>query len=279
MMLRKSLCMASVAVALFLAGSASALDYVWQGGSGDWNDPNHWNQAAVPPSDPANNVIISFDANGPYTVTIPVGYTADIGQNGAHPPYGTMYGPEWNATLDIYGALLYDWVVGPVGDAVNTPVINMYDGSYLNGVNLALGQNWWWNGGPRVTMNMSGTAYALVEALHWGGHLNLTDDSIMDVTVAVYADTVDQVSDATRLIDIASTTAWLVLPSGYEATVDDWIARDIIRGLGGAGNVAYDDELNPGRLTVFAIVPEPSTMALLGLGGLAGAFFLRRRSV
>ena len=82
-------------------------------------------------------------------------------------------------------------------------------------------------------------------------------------------------TDASRLINIAGGK--LVIGGDASAQAADLIARGILEGNGVVGNVNVDLLSDPG-FTVITAVPEPATMTLLGLGSLAGLFFLRRRS-
>jgi hypothetical protein len=290
MMLRKFYCLAAVVGALFLAGSASAVDYVWTGAAldGQWMTGGNWDQGVPPPAN-ANNVIISGGVPL-YNVTIgpaDVATPGTVGNN--HPPYNMIFGPEWGATLNIQGVLLYDWYMVPVqwNSAGPRSTINMSGSAFLAGEGIGLGASWWWNGGPYVDMNMYDSSYASINWMFWGGHLNLYGGT-MDIAAGLTVDTADAVSDATRRIDI--TGGMLILPQTVNISgtpfsavgvVSDWISRGILQAYEGTGGIVIDPVSNPGKILVTALpdVPEPSSMALLGLGSLACALFLRRRSV
>lgn len=233
-------------------------EYHWDGGAGDnlWSSGDNWDLNTVPPHD-SGEVFIS---GAGMLAIIPSGYTADctFGVD-----YGRILGPEWGAQLDISGNLVYNWHMAPVSaDPCVPSVINMYDGSTLAGEGIALGDNWWWHDGPYATMNMYGDAYADINWMFWGGHLNMYGGT-MDIAGGLTVDTIGLVSDATRLMDIYDG-AELLLPLGFTDTVNDWISRDILIADGGAGTIVVWED---GSRT--HVVPEPSTVALLCLGGLA----------
>jgi hypothetical protein len=219
-------------------------------------------------------------ANGSSVMTIPANTTQNVGTSylgqEATTSYGTIFGPEWGATLNINGTLNYDWMLYPVGSVATPSFLNMDGNSSLSGVNLGIGNSWWFHGGPMVTMNMSGNATATVAWLFWGGHINL-DGGTFTINGGVNEDVLDAVSDATRLMNI--TGGKLVLGFGDETTlVNGWISKGTLQAYGGTGNILIDTTTLPGKTIVTATVPEPSSMALLGLGGFAAMFPLRRRS-
>jgi hypothetical protein len=68
----------------------------------------------------------------------------------------------------------------------------------------------------------------------------------------------------------------LVVVGDATAQANDLIARGILEGNGVVGNVNIDTTSDAG-FTVITAVPEPASLALLGLSGLV--LFLRRRVV
>lgn len=232
-------------------------------------------------------VFISGDGSH---VTIPEGYAAVVGiLPESNPPYNMIFGPEWGASLTIRGYLMYDWYVVPVQWNAAGPrsLVAMYGDSYLSGEGIALGDSWWWHGGPYVDMKMYDNAYAEINWMFWGGHLYLYNNATMRIAYGLTVDTIDAVSDATRRIEI-NDDAKLNLPypqiniSGtlYNTTdvLNDWISRGILKFYGGGGFPVFDTESEPGRIHVMALVPEPSSIGLLALAGLVGGLYLRQRS-
>ncbi|MCS7337674.1 MAG: PEP-CTERM sorting domain-containing protein [Verrucomicrobiae bacterium] len=265
-----------VGVALIKTALVAQTTYTWIGGTGNWNVGENWTPAGPPPINCGNIVIGGVNS----VVTIPVGYTARVGLEPAqNPPYNMIYGPEWGAQLHIYGTLIYDWHMAPVQwNPAARSFIGMYGNSYLSGEGICLGASWWWNDGPYVTMSMHDNALAEINWMFWGGHLYLHDNAIMKINYGLTVDTVGAVSDATRLIDIRSETAQLNLPGGFTPTVENWVSRGILKAFGGGGKIIVSEELNPGRTTVMALVPEPTTLALIGSGCLTVRWMLRRRT-
>ena len=182
-------------------------------------------------------------------------------------------------TLNIHGTLNYDWMLYPVGSLVNPTTVNMDGNSILTGVNLGIGNSWWFHDGPFVTWNMSGNASVNIAWLFWGGHLNL-DGGTFTVNGGINEDVLGLTSDATRLMNI--TGGSLILGFGdatsQTALVNSWLSRGILQAYSGGGFINMDTLTMPGKMVVTAIVPEPSSLALLGFGALAALFSVRRRS-
>jgi Concanavalin A-like lectin/glucanases superfamily len=229
--------LASVGLAVGLASSASALDYRWTGnaGGGLWSTPGNWDLGAVPTDAAGNNAFVG-NTNSP--ITIAAGDTQSVGTNSDHvSTWGTVYGPEFGATLNIYGTLNFDWGIAPVqGDPnpANRSILNLYSGSSLNGVNIALGDGWWAaiQNLPYATMNLYGDAQVNARNLWWGGHVNIYDTASMTLTndVGVIDLTRIAVSDATRSMNLAG--GQLILATGQGARVSDWITRGILLAYG-----------------------------------------------
>jgi len=256
--------MTVASAAMFMMTRAMA-DTHWTGAAGnnDWNNAGNWDNGV--PSASNYSVFIDPATGSP---TIGAGEIAVVGQTGVD--YPMVFGPEWGQTLNIYGSLTVAWYLTPVG---NTSVINLYSRGSYTGEGIGLGENWWYNAAPGVTMNQYGGTVN-INYFFWGGYLNLSGGTFtISDSLGVTADT-SAVSDANRMIDISGGE--LIIAGDATSMVQNWESRNIIEGNGVLGNINIDVTSDPG-FTVITAAPEPTSMALLGLGSLA--FLLRRRSV
>ena len=198
---------------------------------------------------PTNAATVNLDpANNWSVITIVPGEvenctTADAG--------GMIYGPEFGAGLNIYGTLNWNWYLAPVQDDPTHPsILNLYSGASVSGEGIGLGDTWWYSGGPYVTMNMYGNAFAGINWMYWGGHLNMYGGSL-SITNGLTVETVDAVSDATRSMNLAGGE--LVLPNAFTSTVNNWISRGILLAYGKAldnSDIVINTTSLPGRTIV-----------------------------
>ena len=256
------------------AFGAFAYTYTGAAGNGMWCDGANWDMG-TPPDSGSGDVFFDAATRGSL-ITICAGCDASCAFGNT---YGTIFGPEFGTDLDIYGTLTYPWYMAAVN---NNPddrtVINMYDGSYIKGEGVAIGDTWWWSGGPLVTMNL----YGGLADLNWiwiGGQLNVSGGT-MSIPGGVAMS--GNIADDLIGIDVRGSGK-LILPNAFTVTVEDWITRGILTAYGytPGGPEGYfiniDTTSMPGRTIVTAgCIPEPATIALLGLGGLA--LIRRKRS-
>lgn len=267
-------CLAGMMLASCLVGSASAQNYNWSGAdnNGLWSDPGNWVQGVVPPAS-AGDIYVDPVA---YTGPVIIG-ASDVIQN-----TGTLQGPEWGQTLNIYGTVVDGYALSTVG-AIGGPtsVLNLYgNGSVTAGDSFFVGDPWWAPGIPNATVNLYDNSHVTANYVIVSGHLNIFGGTVtaLDGFLTGTA-TTDQwgstlTTDASKLIDIAGGK--LIVVGDATAQVADLTARGILEGDGVVGNVNIDLLSDPG-FSVITAVPEPTSLALLGLGGLA--FLMRRRSV
>jgi hypothetical protein len=248
---------AAAGAALCLAQGAYATDYHWTGLGNDglWNNPANWDNGV--PVGPGNGAFLDA-ANGWSTITIT--NTDDI----VVPDM--VFGPEWGVTLNIYGKVHCGWYTVPVQwDSAGTrSVINMYDDSVYTAEGLAIGDTWWWSGGPYVTMNMHSNSFAGINWMFWGGRINLYDNTVLSITNGLTVATADAVSDATRFINLEGHGT-LVLPMGFTSTVTNWIGRGILLVYNTPGDAPdiVIDEANatwPGRTVVYTTATNANPM-------------------
>src|ERR1039458_730699 len=241
-MFRKPYYLIPVALAVCLVQNASG-QYNWSGAdnNGLWSDPNNWVQLVVPPAS-AGDIFVDPVT---YTGHVIIG-ASDVAQNA-----GTLQGPEWGQTLDIYGT-----------------VIDGYAFSTVGGI-----------GGPTSVANLSGNSQRTAPWISLAGHLNIYGGTVTatsgflvgTATTGSWGSTLT--TDATRLVDIAGGR--LVVVGNATAEVADMIARGILEGNGVVGNVTVDLLSDPGFTVI--TVPEPASVALFGLGGFAMMLIFRRR--
>jgi len=273
----------------FLAGSiqwasaqpAGQTNYTWNG-AGDgtsWGQAANWVGGVVPPS--GGTTFQVFIGTG-YPTTSPSPIT--VGASDVVHLNDAIFGPEWGQTLNIYGSVTAGFGIFAMGAAAQPQsAINLYGtGSFTAGDTLSLGCAWWFPGGPNVAMNLYDSSTAMANYLPLGGHLTLFGGTMTinnalltgTATGPVFGGGLD--TDATRLINLAG--GQLILPGDATTDVNSWISRGILQGYGVVGSVTIDTSSDAGHTIVMGVVPEPASMTLLGLGGLAGVFFLRRRS-
>jgi hypothetical protein len=278
MALKKLSNLAFIACIGCAAYSARAADWSWNGNAnnGLWSDPANWSAGTVPPADPASTGVNVFLAVGNGTqITISNGEVENPGVQTTvvHPPWNTIYGPDFGQWLNLYGSLSYDWVIAPVQ---NDPTpgarggIRMYGNSLLQcngGAALALGDQWWYFAAPYVSVNMYGNSQVNMTngAGFWqGGHLNIYDTARFSIGAGGYfnMDNRGSISDGTRSLVIGGGT--LSLPTGWtnagtsgenSGTVYEWIERGVLRAYG----KGYDTNdlviLDDGTNTTVTTVP------------------------
>ena len=230
---------------------AAGQDSHWSGLGGDglWKNANNWNPVGVPSSIVDANVWLDV-ANGSSVMTITNGEVESPGSGTGD----MIYGPEFGAGLNVYGTLNWRNYLVPVqNDPTHPSIVNLYNGSSVTGNGLALGDTWWYSGGPYATLNLYGNASATVNYMYWGGHVNLYGGSL-NIASGLTVQTLDLVSDATRSMNLAGGA--LLLPGSYTGTVNNWISRGILLAYGKAqdtSDIIIDETFIPGRTHVSTV--------------------------
>src|SRR5277367_4230556 len=239
----------SASLALCLIYNASAQDDHWAGTAGNnaWNVPGNWSEGIVPPDqtglDPVNGGNVWLDpspVDGSSVITIPVGDVETPGIGGGNPPYNTIFGPEFGATLNVYGTLSWDWTMAPYQPDPTPGLrshINMYGNAYMytSGASMNLGSGWWpICEGTYCTLNLYNNANfsSLGGAGLWsGGHINIYDNSTFLINGYVNLNNGQANNDGTTDFVVGGGT--LMLPEGFNVSnVTNWITRGILRAYG-----------------------------------------------
>jgi len=244
----KQLAVAGLA-ALVVQVSLLAQDSHWNGTVNNtlWNVATNWNPAGVPESvaqglsTSGGNVFLDpSPVDGDSVITVPAGDVENPGVGGAHPPFNTIYGPEFGCTLNVYGTLQWDWTIAPYQPDPTPGLrshINIYTNGYMytTGASLNLGSGWW-NvcEGTYVTLNLydNGNYSSLGGAGLWsGGHINIYDVSTFMANGYVNLNNGQANNDSTTDFLVGGGT--LVLPEGFNnSTVTNWITRGLLRAYG-----------------------------------------------
>jgi hypothetical protein len=238
----------AIVTALCLAHTALAQDDHWNGtiGNNAWNVPANWSEGIVPPP---GNPTTTFTGNvwldpspvdGDSVITIPLGDVESPGVGNSAEVYNTIFGPEFGATLNVYGTLTFDWTIAPYQPDPTPGLrshINMFGNAnmYTSGASLNLGSGWWpVCEGAYATMNLynNSTYSSLGGAGLWsGGHINIYDNSSFLVNGYVNLDNGQANNDATT--DFVVGGGKLTLPLGFNVSnVTNWITRGILRAYG-----------------------------------------------
>jgi hypothetical protein len=260
----------------FLATSASAqVDYHWTG-AGDatsWSQAANWLEGMPPQASDAHAVFIG--TGFPTTSPLPI----VIGASDVVQLTDQIFGPEWGQTLNIYGNVNVGFGMALVGDMTSTPtsILNLYGtGSVTSGDSFFLGDMFWFAGAPNVAVNMYDNSSITANWWGVGGHLNLyggtatANIGFLTGTPTAGAWGGAASSDATRMVNLAGGK--LVILGDITGTgnqLDDMMTRGIIEAYGGSGTINADLVSQPGYTVLTGIIPEPSSLALLLLGGLS----------
>jgi hypothetical protein len=258
-MCKKIAYLVSLVLVLAFVSNASATDTYWLNSTSDgrWDTAGNWSTLAVPTGSDAvrlTNVVpgplidsitnavclnmlgpghsgtTTMDINGG-TLTTTAGYWS-IGQN---PGTGNGTANVWNnATVTVNG---HDLFVGNQADGtLNVGALGAGDNTYIY---------------TSAYLRIANTTASNF------GHVNLYSGTITCNDIFGIA--------GKMLTDIYEGT--LIIRNKTGAPIQNWIDNGYIIGYGGAGTVTAT--VSPEGWDVLTAVPEPATIALLSLGGLA----------
>jgi hypothetical protein len=246
---------ATVVLTTGLLHTASAQDEHWNGTPGNnlWNVSANWNPAGVPPSGGANfvgNVFLDA-ANGDSLIVLPPGDVENPGLPpcGSTEEFNSIFGPEFGASLNVYGTLNFDWLLFPAQNnptpaarsylnLMNNSVVTCLGANCAGGAALGIGDSWFYDDAPYETVNLYGNAQynSIGGAGLWiAGHLNVYDTSTFLVNGYVNMESLYDQSDGTRSINVGGGT--LILPEGNitggnSGSVASWITRGFLKAYG-----------------------------------------------
>jgi hypothetical protein len=255
-MCKKIVYLVSFVLVLAFVSNASATFWTNTTGDGLWKTPGNWDTGVVPT--PTDQVYLNSGV-GP---TIDSGTAAT--SNKLWGPGNGGVGGDMTMTIDG-GSLAVSagcfWSVGQTAGRHGIAVLE--DATVTVGTDLYVGNDGdgTFSMSGNSTVTVGGTLHVSNKLSSTFGHVNLYSGLLDTVDLTGYHEGND------ILIDIYEGTLIVRKKSGGPLQ-EGWIDKGYIIGYGGAGTVILEHDDVTGWDTLTAI-PEPATIALLSLGGLA----------
>ncbi|MBN1456526.1 MAG: PEP-CTERM sorting domain-containing protein [Sedimentisphaerales bacterium] len=259
--MNKKLIIVVLLLAVSLLSNASA-DVIWTGAGADdlWSNSDNW-QGGIMPGPGAGNVLLQ-EANDAGNDLVVIGSLTSVAID------NDVFGPEWGMDLIIDGGSLVQtnpsgFVFAPIGATDNPSIVTVQNGGNLQVHNLLLGDNWWYGDAPAANLEVYDTSTVLATDWCWlGGKMSLYGGTV-DIQGGFNMDTNNK---GYAGIDIENGML-IIRDDGFTAaTAQGWEDSGILTGFGGSGDVIIDDI--SGDVVITAVIPEPATMTILGLGAL-----------
>src|ERR1017187_5328558 len=232
MKLKKLCYAASIALAMCLIHTASAQNWTDADGNHLFADRSNWSTLGVAGMNDSATIGVNFDNSN--VCIIVTGETESVGTNGN---VGSIFGPQWGATLDVYGTLNYGFMMVIAQWDASGPrsTVNVYSGGCLNGLNsgtLLEGDTWWFVSQPYNTLNLYGNGINECAYQSFGSWVNIYDQATNLITTAVDMGPPGSGNwgqggavDANRRINVAG--GYFICPTGNGQTITNWIGRGI----------------------------------------------------
>ncbi len=180
------------------------------------------------------------------------GFETDVEPDGMPDDWG-MWQSAWTASH-------YGWF-GPSDIIVNTSPGQAHSGSVS--IELRAGDSTGWGYAMMIQEPIAATAGQTYTASFWGMQLDGTGGEGVGIKWEFYSDTATLIEQEDKVM-LSAADVWEEVTRSWVAPAGTTWMKYVILATGLEGNYMVDDAV---------LVPEPMSIAILGLGGL----FLRRR--